>query len=167
MIRRPPRSTLFPYTTLFRSKASVQSAITTGIFLIIAAVIAGLFDLYKTNLQSEKEKYPSNNSNIQSEINTSKADTFMFNTEKFKYLSENQIRVEISKFLKTEDVDKAIKLVKLLHSEEAKEAEYEHIFNYCIKNGKLDKAEIVSDFFKSPTKKEEAKKLIAHERLKK
>src|SRR2546430_9647074 len=25
MIRRPPRSTLFPYTTLFRSVASVQS----------------------------------------------------------------------------------------------------------------------------------------------
>src|SRR5258707_5797204 len=26
MIRRPPRSTLFPYTTLFRSKKSVQKA---------------------------------------------------------------------------------------------------------------------------------------------
>src|SRR2546429_5164141 len=26
MIRRPPRSTLFPYTTLFRSKAERQSA---------------------------------------------------------------------------------------------------------------------------------------------
>src|SRR3989442_7352986 len=25
MIRRPPRSTLFPYTTLFRSKGSVQN----------------------------------------------------------------------------------------------------------------------------------------------
>src|SRR6266404_876809 len=27
MIRRPPRSTLFPYTTLFRSSASVRSAL--------------------------------------------------------------------------------------------------------------------------------------------
>src|SRR5258706_4850727 len=26
MIRRPPRSTLFPYTTLFRSEATVRSA---------------------------------------------------------------------------------------------------------------------------------------------
>src|SRR5688572_31742431 len=26
MIRRPPRSTLFPYTTLFRSKASIAAA---------------------------------------------------------------------------------------------------------------------------------------------
>src|SRR2546430_8593618 len=27
MIRRPPRSTLFPYTTLFRSQAAVQTAV--------------------------------------------------------------------------------------------------------------------------------------------
>src|SRR5690349_23477018 len=27
MIRRPPRSTLFPYTTLFRSKAPVQDTV--------------------------------------------------------------------------------------------------------------------------------------------
>src|SRR3712207_9217560 len=32
MIRRPPRSTLFPYTTLFRSKR--KTSITTGIFEI-------------------------------------------------------------------------------------------------------------------------------------
>src|SRR2546422_11079072 len=37
MIRRPPRSTLFPYTTLFRSKASLRlsptlSSKTPGIF---------------------------------------------------------------------------------------------------------------------------------------
>ena len=30
MIRRPPRSTLFPYTTLFRSLAAVESAGRTG-----------------------------------------------------------------------------------------------------------------------------------------
>src|SRR2546422_4433783 len=29
MIRRPPRSTLFPYTTLFRSTSSVNSQIST------------------------------------------------------------------------------------------------------------------------------------------
>src|SRR2546426_9294985 len=31
MIRRPPRSTLFPYTTLFRSIARIQHLISTGI----------------------------------------------------------------------------------------------------------------------------------------
>src|SRR6266487_6110346 len=30
MIRRPPRSTLFPYTTLFRSRPGVHVAITGG-----------------------------------------------------------------------------------------------------------------------------------------
>src|SRR5260370_15988267 len=31
MIRRPPRSTLFPYTTLFRSEALVRGLISQGI----------------------------------------------------------------------------------------------------------------------------------------
>src|SRR3712207_7803854 len=30
MIRRPPRSTLFPYTTLFRSEASYEHALSIG-----------------------------------------------------------------------------------------------------------------------------------------
>src|SRR5258707_4548144 len=30
MIRRPPRSTLFPYTTLFRSLVPIKTASTTG-----------------------------------------------------------------------------------------------------------------------------------------
>src|SRR5260221_10882884 len=31
MIRRPPRSTLFPYTTLFRSKITQQQTFVTGV----------------------------------------------------------------------------------------------------------------------------------------
>src|SRR5260221_2315595 len=31
MIRRPPRSTLFPYTTLFRSQAEVRDHCVTGV----------------------------------------------------------------------------------------------------------------------------------------
>src|SRR5258708_30061425 len=34
MIRRPPRSTLFPYTTLFRSCGSAVGSITGGILLL-------------------------------------------------------------------------------------------------------------------------------------
>src|SRR5947199_4989646 len=45
MIRRPPRSTLFPYTTLFRSKAGVDcfarhhrvAAVGTGVDVAVAA----------------------------------------------------------------------------------------------------------------------------------
>src|SRR5256885_8970755 len=33
MIRRPPRSTLFPYTTLFRSTPCVAAGVVIGVFL--------------------------------------------------------------------------------------------------------------------------------------
>src|SRR3712207_8759240 len=40
MIRRPPRSTLFPYTTLFRSASQVLLALPVGIPWVLAAVLA-------------------------------------------------------------------------------------------------------------------------------
>src|SRR3712207_6945030 len=39
MIRRPPRSTLFPYTTLFRSKGFGRAILNT--FLVSAATVVG------------------------------------------------------------------------------------------------------------------------------
>src|SRR2546430_10591251 len=39
MIRRPPRSTLFPYTTLFRSRRAEQLAIGAGDFRVVGGVI--------------------------------------------------------------------------------------------------------------------------------
>src|SRR2546427_12814166 len=43
MIRRPPRSTLFPYTTLFRSRALLNSDVSS-----LAAVAAGIRLPYPT-----------------------------------------------------------------------------------------------------------------------
>src|SRR3712207_6870631 len=40
MIRRPPRSTLFPYTTLFRSKPLAQVAREFGLALLVDATFA-------------------------------------------------------------------------------------------------------------------------------
>src|SRR5260370_23972142 len=40
MIRRPPRSTLFPYTTLFRSNFSYGNSIVTGNAIILARTAA-------------------------------------------------------------------------------------------------------------------------------
>src|SRR2546429_7156355 len=38
MIRRPPRSTLFPYTTLFRSNRAIQAQLAPGsVFKIVTA----------------------------------------------------------------------------------------------------------------------------------
>src|SRR2546425_8998621 len=36
MIRRPPRSTLFPYTTLFRSEVAVEGLLTGGALRVLA-----------------------------------------------------------------------------------------------------------------------------------
>src|SRR3712207_8263897 len=41
MIRRPPRSTLFPYTTLFRSKVSCSYSSLLWVFLVAARFFGG------------------------------------------------------------------------------------------------------------------------------
>src|SRR3989449_1161506 len=42
MIRRPPRSTLFPYTTLFRSVAAEQALLHNGLKVLVATVALGM-----------------------------------------------------------------------------------------------------------------------------
>src|SRR2546425_2587152 len=51
MIRRPPRSTLFPYTTLFRSWALISSA--AGGALVLFGVLGTLAGLRGTPLRSD------------------------------------------------------------------------------------------------------------------
>src|SRR5258708_29672938 len=48
MIRRPPRSTLFPYTTLFRSVLSIALGIgaNTAIFTLIDAVLLKMLPVH-------------------------------------------------------------------------------------------------------------------------
>src|SRR5260370_29806833 len=52
MIRRPPRSTLFPYTTLFRSHQTATLLVTVGTLvltlLLYAAVPKGFFPVQDT-----------------------------------------------------------------------------------------------------------------------
>src|SRR5256885_11622786 len=58
MIRRPPRSTLFPYTTLFRSHASmvrtVQEIFGLSPWLRQAATASNLSDLFTVYPRSEE-----------------------------------------------------------------------------------------------------------------
>src|SRR2546430_10203023 len=49
MIRRPPRSTLFPYTTLFRSLARVDAA---------AQLVAAALGLERVGLERRAEEMP-------------------------------------------------------------------------------------------------------------
>src|SRR5687768_18050159 len=57
MIRRPPRSTLFPYTTLFRSRDIVISVTADGRLYVGARQLAGLTDLRAAALR-ETAKFP-------------------------------------------------------------------------------------------------------------
>src|SRR2546430_13486283 len=52
MIRRPPRSTLFPYTTLFRSDVRGLALISTGVFGIVWGLVRGNPDRKSTRLNS-------------------------------------------------------------------------------------------------------------------
>src|SRR3712207_8804880 len=51
MIRRPPRSTLFPYTTLFRSDLAGLRGVEEAQPVLVAAPGAGLLDLRPRALQ--------------------------------------------------------------------------------------------------------------------
>src|SRR3712207_8793012 len=63
MIRRPPRSTLFPYSTLFRSDSSFLFVVTAdrleGFRLPPAAELAGLVEALRSTLEDPGRKHRS------------------------------------------------------------------------------------------------------------
>src|SRR2546426_6359617 len=54
MIRRPPRSTLFPYTTLFRSTTPVAPAVVVSVLLVQVTGLPPLFWYQATPARSEE-----------------------------------------------------------------------------------------------------------------
>src|SRR2546428_14017697 len=56
MIRRPPRSTLFPYTTLFRSQVSTRANIGRVLCVIVPLVIWFAPDRKSTRLNSSHDQ---------------------------------------------------------------------------------------------------------------
>src|SRR2546429_2451636 len=50
MIRRPPRSTLFPYTTLFRSVTAIESRGITIVILLYTALLMGAVFVHAGNV---------------------------------------------------------------------------------------------------------------------
>src|SRR2546430_5964402 len=56
MIRRPPRSTLFPYTTLFRSVASVKGTAACGVYAASKAAIRSFVRTWTTDLRDRDRK---------------------------------------------------------------------------------------------------------------
>src|SRR3712207_7393748 len=59
MIRRPPRSTLFPYTTLFRSAGGIVLVVATVVALVLAnsPVKAGYASIWSTDVNLEIGSY--------------------------------------------------------------------------------------------------------------
>src|SRR3712207_8417579 len=73
MIRRPPRSTLFPYTTLFRSylKEIAGEDYTSKDFrtwagTVLAAQLLREFDAFKSDSQAKKNRSEEHTSELQS-----------------------------------------------------------------------------------------------------
>src|SRR2546427_4739657 len=67
MIRRPPRSTLFPYTTLFRSLA-FQRALKKGVKIVLGTDVGG-FPWTEINQAKEFERSEEHTSELQSQSN--------------------------------------------------------------------------------------------------
>src|SRR5438270_4054464 len=59
MIRRPPRSTLFPYTTLFRSKAESGTIDPSRALAITKAYVEAFFGEYLDGVKSRSEEHTS------------------------------------------------------------------------------------------------------------
>src|SRR3989441_12345830 len=58
MIRRPPRSTLFPYTTLFRSFSDEAQEIQSHLRLRVADAVVGLEQLHRVGIGSPGAEQP-------------------------------------------------------------------------------------------------------------
>src|SRR5688572_32543793 len=77
MIRRPPRSTLFPYTTLFRSKAGgmalfadfLSRLATPGTATAVAAFLSGVISLYSSTIGVVLPRSEEHTSELQSQSN--------------------------------------------------------------------------------------------------
>src|SRR2546426_4687642 len=70
MIRRPPRSTLFPYTTLFRStRSAVDAAVVAGVQLLVEALSLGLRQPAEQREQPCERRSEEHTSELQSPCN--------------------------------------------------------------------------------------------------
>src|SRR2546430_13638179 len=66
MIRRPPRSTLFPYTTLFRSHVPVPAVLLAE---LISAAVGVFFGVYPARRAADLQRSEEHTSELQSQSN--------------------------------------------------------------------------------------------------
>jgi len=153
----------------WHKKASVQTAIITGFFLIVAAVIAGIFEMYEGFFSIKKLPETVSADSITSVINPISPDSTTDDAiEKgdLSFLTDDQLRMQISKSLQLGKTERAIQYLKAISSSEVKDEENERVFTFCLKKGELDNANIIAELFENPDKKIQAKSRVEHERLK-
>src|SRR3712207_7761769 len=71
MIRRPPRSTLFPYTTLFRSIITISITALLAVFTFKSQVTMQRMQMIQPELNKIQRKYEGIQSDTRSEEHTS------------------------------------------------------------------------------------------------
>src|SRR2546430_12069846 len=69
MIRRPPRSTLFPYTTLFRSLFTLGTSLITGVLFGLAPLAPLLVSGISASLKDTAGRSEEHTSELQSQSN--------------------------------------------------------------------------------------------------
>src|SRR5438270_4294105 len=69
MIRRPPRSTLFPYTTLFRSKLKTALSLISRWVFIMGSTFLSLIDVALTAARCANLRSEEHTSELQSQSN--------------------------------------------------------------------------------------------------
>lgn len=97
---------------------------------------------------------------------SSDSNSIFYNLSHYKNIPEEQIRRDISDYLKNDNVDDAIGILKYFDSGEAKDEECMVIFNYCISNNKLEKAKLAIGNFQSDSLRTVADEILSFEILK-
>src|SRR2546430_13264949 len=69
MIRRPPRSTLFPYTTLFRSCIKYQLAVYLESSILLKSCLVSVVSVGRLNAKELKSRSEEHTSELQSQSN--------------------------------------------------------------------------------------------------
>src|SRR2546425_7112388 len=86
MIRRPPRSTLFPYTTLFRSRvSSVLSSVSSRAFGTPVIVTAAGFSFMRYSRRSDNEN-PASRQSIRAEFGVDRSEEHTSELQSLAYL---------------------------------------------------------------------------------
>src|SRR5687767_15645081 len=82
MIRRPPRSTLFPYTTLFRSSVSVRAESQRGLEMIVLREV----DAFQIHRSAERRRAESGRSDAALDLDALRSEEHTSELQSLAYL---------------------------------------------------------------------------------